>query len=170
MIEFQGILRLSPVIHRIALMAVLLAVWLLWSGHYTALLITLGVLSVVAVVALAHRMGITDEEGAPIDLAWPALRYSPWLAWEIIKANIDVASRIVRPSLPISPRLIRVRADLRTDVGRAIYANSITLTPGTVSVEFEGDEIVVHALTREAAEGLQTGEMERRVRRLEGKG
>jgi multicomponent Na+:H+ antiporter subunit E len=151
-------------------MAVLLVVWLLWSGHYTGLLITLGVLSVLTVVGVAHRMGIADEEGAPVGLAWSVLRYAPWLAWEIVKANVDVAARIVRPSLPISPRLIRVRADLRTDVGRAIYANSITLTPGTVSVDFEGDEIVVHALTREAADGLQTGEMERQVRRLEGEG
>jgi multicomponent Na+:H+ antiporter subunit E len=83
---------------------------------------------------------------------------------------VDVARRILDPKLPISPRLIKVKATQKRDLGRVIYANSITLTPGTVSVKMDGDEITVHALTREAAEGVETGAMDAKVTRLEGLG
>ena len=81
---------------------------------------------------------------------------------------MDVALRILNPGLPISPRLVRVRAGQRTDVGRVLYANSITLTPGTVTIDTEGDTITVHALTAEAAAGVESGEMDRRASRAEG--
>lgn len=152
-------------------LAVLLAgVWLLWSGHYGPLLLSLGAVSLALVVWISLRMRIVDEEGAPIQLPLRLVLYLPWLVLEIVKANVDVSLRILRPGLPISPRLIRVRAGQRTDVGRVIYANSITLTPGTVSIDTEGDDITVHALTRGAAEGVLSGAMDRRVRRLEGRG
>ena len=82
---------------------------------------------------------------------------------------MDVAKRILSPRLPISPRVIRVKAGQQSDLARVIYANSITLTPGTVSLSLEGDEIEVHALTREAAEELESGKMDRRVTRTEGR-
>jgi multicomponent Na+:H+ antiporter subunit E len=63
--------------------------------------------------------------------------------------------------------MVWVPATQRTDVGKVIYANSITLTPGTVSVEIENDRILVHAITREAAEGLESGDMDRRVDAIE---
>ena len=91
------------------------------------------------------------------------------MLWEIVKANIDVARRILDPRLPISPTIIKVRAGQRHDITRVIYANSITLTPGTVSVDTNGDEITVHALTEQAARAVETGDMDRRVSRLEGK-
>ena len=154
--------------HAIGLVVLLAAVWLLWSGHYGLLLLGLGAVSLALVLWLSLRMRIVDEEGAPIHLPLRLLLYLPWLVVEIVKANVDVALRIVRPGLPISPRLIRVRAGQHTDVGRVIYANSITLTPGTVTIDTEGDDITVHALTREAAEGVLSGAMDRRVRRIEG--
>ncbi len=83
--------------------------------------------------------------------------------WQIVIANIDVARRVLSPSLPISPTLIRVKASQSTDLGQAIYANSITLTPGTISIDVEDGEILVHALTREGAQSLLDGEMDRRV-------
>jgi len=67
----------------------------------------------------------------------------------------------------ISPTLKTIKASQKTDIGKVIYANSITLTPGTVTVNLEGDQIMVHALLRESIEGLQAGEMDRRVTRLE---
>lgn len=154
--------------HAVALSLVLGGTWLLWSGHYTPLLLTLGGLSVAAVVGISWSMGIVDEEGAPIHLPLRLVLYFPWLFWEIAKANVDVALRILRPGPPIRPCLIDVRAGQRTDVGRVIYANSITLTPGTVSIDTEGDVITVHALTTEAADGVLSGDMDRRVSRLEG--
>ena len=149
---------------------VLFGVWLLWSGHTEPLLISLGALSTVSVVAVCWRMGLIDEEAVPFKLPLRAPLFLPWLLWQVVRSNVDVARRILDPRLPIRPELIRVKASQRDDLGRTIYANSITLTPGTVSVGVEKDEIIVHALTRAAARGLQTGEMDRRVTRFEGRG
>ena len=154
--------------YTISLGLVLFGVWLLWSGHYTPLLLSFGVACCVVVVVIARRMRIVDRESAPIEVTFRALVYLPWLLWEIVKANLDVARRILDPRLPISPRIIKVKASQRHDIARVIYANSITLTPGTVSIDVEGDEITVHALTEEAARGVESGEMDRRVRRVEG--
>lgn len=150
---------------------VLFGIWLLWSGHYSfdhTLVFVLGVVSCVAVVAIAVRMGIADEEGHPLHLIGRALIYGLWLLWAIFKANIDVTLRVLHPRLPISPTLVQVRTSQKSDLGRVIYANSITLTPGTVSVETEADTITVHAIARDVAEDLETGEMDRRVTSVEG--
>lgn len=154
--------------YTIGLVVSLCGVWILWSWHFTPLLITLGVISVAVSAFLAHRMGLVEDGLDPIRLPPGLLLYLPWLFLEIVKANLDVAARILSPRLPIRPRMITVRASQRGDVARVIYANSITLTPGTVSVDTDNDLITVHALTDEAAEGVMTGEMDRRVSRLEG--
>ncbi len=155
-------------VHAISLALVLFALWLLLSSHYVPLLIGLGALSVLLVVTIALRMGVVDREGHPIHLSPKALLYWPWLAWEIVKSNVDVARRILSPTLPISPTVIRLKASQKSELGKVIYANSITLTPGTVSIDIDGDKIEVHALTREAAQALRTGDMDRRVTRIEG--
>ncbi|MBI3982962.1 MAG: Na+/H+ antiporter subunit E [Gemmatimonadetes bacterium] len=149
--------------HAIALTVVFAGIWLLWSGHLEALLLSLGALSCIVAVALAARMRILDDEGVPFALAGRAARYLPWLLLQIVKANIDVARRILNPRLPVAPRLIRVHARQQSAVGRALFANSITLTPGTVSVDVDGETIVVHALTAEAGNDVLAGEMNRRV-------
>jgi multicomponent Na+:H+ antiporter subunit E len=152
----------------ISLGIVLLAIWLLWSGVYHTLTIAFGVISCFGVALIASRLGLVDREGHPIHLALGLVTYVPWLLWAIVKANIDVAWRILRPTMPISPRLIEVSAGQSSDLGRVIYANSITLTPGTVSVEMDGGKILVHALTKEAADDVESGDMDRRVTKLEG--
>ena len=156
-------------IHRICLIVVLFGVWLLWSGLFEPLLLSFGVLSCVIVLWILSRMRMVDHETAPIRVGLRFPFYAPWLLWQIVRSNVDVAGRILKPRLPIAPGLIRVKAGQRSDLGRVIYANSITLTPGTVSVAVDGDEIAVHALSHEAAADLLSGEMDRRVRRLEGK-
>ena len=113
-------------------------------------------------------MEVADHEGFPIHLGPKAVTYWPWLIWEIIKANIDVALIIIKPKLEISPVLFRSPASQKTEVGQVTYANSITLTPGTVSIAVDGNLIEVHALTQVAADGLETGEMDQRVTALEG--
>jgi multicomponent Na+:H+ antiporter subunit E len=113
-------------------------------------------------------MGVVDEEGVLVDIAFRLPLYVIWLIWEITKANVEVARRILDPRLPISPRMVRVKVDQRHELSRVIYANSITLTPGTVSVDIEGDMIIVHALTKRAADEVETGRMGRQVKRLEG--
>ena len=144
--------------------------WLLWSGHYTLdhpLVLAMGVLSCAFVVYLAGRLSIVDEEGHPVHLVWHLALYLPWLLWAIIKANIDVTKRILNPRLPIAPRIVRVNGTQKTDLCRVIFANSITLTPGTVSLDLDEEDIVVHALTEEAADDVQSGDMDRRVTALE---
>lgn len=156
--------------HVISLALVSFGFWLLLSGQYVELLFALGVLSVLLVVTIAVRMDVCDREGHPIHLSPKAILYWPWLAWEIVKANLDVACRVLDPRMPIHPSLIRVKASQRSELGKVIYANSITLTPGTVSIDIKRNEIEVHALTREAARGLRRGDMNRRVKDLEGTG
>ncbi len=148
--------------------AVLFGFWLLLSGFFTPLLLGAGVLSVVAVVAFVWRMEVVDHEGHPVHLGWRAVVYFPWLMWQILKSGWQVSRIILTPSLPISPTLAPTRASQKTTVGMAAFANSITLTPGTISVETGDDEILVHALTKEAMDDLQAGEMDRRVVRMEG--
>ncbi len=152
----------------LSLFFLLFLIWLLLSGIYTGLLLGLGVLSCLVVVAVCRRMKIVDPEGHPIHLIPGLLRYMPWFLWEVTKANIDVARRILHPRLPIAPRVIRAEASQKTHLGQVIYANSITLTPGTVSVETDEGTIDVHALTRETAEDVRSGVMDRRVTDIEG--
>jgi multicomponent Na+:H+ antiporter subunit E len=158
-----------------ALAAVLLVVlflfWLGWSGHWTEpLLVSMGALSCLAVVGIALRMRLIDSEGVPLSLTLRLWLYLPWLFWEIFKANLDVARRILHPRLPIGPRIVRVKPGQRTDLGRVIHANSITLTPGTLALRVGQDEIVVHALSEAAAEDLRRpGGIDAHVSRLEGR-
>ncbi|MFN4089653.1 MAG: Na+/H+ antiporter subunit E, partial [Alphaproteobacteria bacterium] len=148
----------------ISLSLVLFVTWLLLSGIYDVpLLVGLGVVSVIAVVAISRRMGVIDHEGHPVHLGSRVLIYWPWLLTEIMKSNLDVARRILSSVPDISPVMVRVPTGLRSDLGRVVYANSITLTPGTVSVVVDPDTILVHALTRDGAAAVEAGDMERRV-------
>lgn len=150
-------------------LATLFALWLVLSGHFEALLIFFGVASCALVAWIRTRMDRVDGEHhfGKIRFA-AAARYLAWLAVEVVKSNLDVSRRILSPGLPISPTVVRVPASQRTEIGRVIFANSITLTPGTVSIDVQKAEIEVHALSREGADALLEGEMNRRVRAIEG--
>jgi multicomponent Na+:H+ antiporter subunit E len=151
----------------VALVATLFAFWLLLSGIYTPFLLAAGLGAAIAVAALARRMEVLDREGHPIHLALAALAYWPWLGKEIVKSGWQVSRIILDPRLPISPTLVRFRPSQTSSVGLATHANSITLTPGTITVEAAHEEFLVHALTREAAAGVVDSEMDRRVSRLD---
>lgn len=153
--------------HAFNLGVFLFIVWLMLSGHYSGLLLLLGVASTLFVVLLAMRVELVDREVVLVLFRPRVLLYWVWLAGEIIKSNIDVTRRILDPSLRISPRLLRVKATQRSDLGRVTYANSITLVPGTVAMSVEGDEITVHALTEAIAADLRGGEMDRRITEME---
>jgi len=155
------------VFHATSLSLTLAALWMTLSWHTEPLLLAFGVFSVALAVAVAARMKILDSEAIPVHMLRRGLVYWPWLLWEIVKANIDVAKVILNPRLPISPVLLKVPASQKTELGRSIYANSITLTPGTVAVGMGDADITVHALTREGADGLD-GAMDAKVRWLEG--
>lgn len=157
----------SLVPHTISMFLTLAVFWLLNSGHYTLLITSLGLISIVLVLYIAHRMDVVDHESQPLLIPLRIPSYHLWLMKEIILANISVVKHIWLGNKTISPVLTTIKANQKTDMGKVIYANSITLTPGTVAVDVVGDEITVHALLRQNIEELQAGEMDRRVCRLE---
>jgi multicomponent Na+:H+ antiporter subunit E len=152
----------------IVLGGLLFAFWLVLSGHYTPMLVAAGAVSAALCVLAMIRIRVADREGQPFELLWGAVTYFPWLIGEIAKSAWAVTKIILHPSLPISPALTIVRASQKTTVGVATYANSITLTPGTITVGVNGNELVVHALVVEGALDLEGGGMDRRVSQFEG--
>jgi len=152
----------------LSLAGLLFAFWLALSGHYTPVLVTVGAVCAVACVFAAIHMRAADPEGHPIELFRGAITYFPWLFLEIAKSGWSVTKVILAPSLPISPTMTVVRASQKTPAGMATYANSITLTPGTITVGVSGDEFIVHALVRDGADDLEGGGMDRRVSQFEG--
>ena len=142
--------------------------WLVLSGHYTPFLIGCGVVISLMIALFSRRLHIVDEEGHPIHLLLSAFRYWPWLVMQIIMSACKVARILISPTLQITPTLTRVRMSQKTAVGRVTYANSITLTPGTVSIALEGEYILVHAITRENALDVESGEMDKMCTRFEG--
>jgi len=154
-------------LHAVSLGLVLFGLWLMLSGYFVGLLLGLGVASVAVIVWVAHRMDVIDHEGHPIHLTVRAFLYWPWLIREIVMANIHVARVILSREMPINPSVFKTRSTQKTELGQVVYANSITLTPGTVSIEVDKDIITVHALTRETADDLRSGEMDRRVTSME---
>jgi len=152
----------------VSLTLFLFAFWLALSGHYTPVLVGAGIACSILCALAAARLRVVDAEGHPIHLFFGALTYIPWLVGEIAKSAWAVTKVILDPRLPISPTMTVVAASQRTPLGVNIYANSITLTPGTITVGVSGNELVVHALVREGALDLEDGGMDRRVSRFEG--
>ncbi|MBI4289978.1 MAG: Na+/H+ antiporter subunit E [Betaproteobacteria bacterium] len=155
-------------LHLASLGVVLYIFWLLLSGYFTPFLLVAGAGSAIGVLLLAQRMKIVDREGHPIQMATAVVLYWPWLVKEIAKSAWDVSRIILDPRLPISPTLVRFKPLQKTQAGLATHANSITLTPGTITVEAAPEEFLVHALTRAGAEGVIDSEMDRRVAKVEG--
>ena len=153
--------------HSISLTLFLALFWLLNSGHNTSLMISLGVVSSLFVLYLVHRMDVVDHESQPIHMTLKFPAYYAWLIKEIILSNYRVVKHIWLGNDSISPTLRVIKSSQKTDIGKVIYANSITLTPGTVTVDLQGDELTVHALCRESLEELEAGDMDRRVSLLE---
>lgn len=154
--------------HSISLALFLAAIWLLNSGHYTPLITGLGAASIVLVVWISHKMDVVDHEAQPIHLTQRFPSYCLWIFVELIKSNVDVVTRIWKGPKAISPTIATLPISQTTDVGKVIYANSITLTPGTLTIDLTEDSVTVHALSAEGIESLKTGDMDQRVKRLEG--
>lgn len=143
---------------------ILFVFWLLLSGHFDPLLLGLGIASVGLTMFLIHRMDILDHESFPTQLMASLPGFSSYLLLEIIKSNIDVLKRILSwRSKSISPQFEELPLPQKTDLGRVIYANSITLTPGTVSVELTTDSVMVHALTKDGIDDLAEGSMAKAI-------
>lgn len=133
--------------------AILFGFWVVLSGMFDVFHLTAGIVSTAVVAAFTYQMQFVDRAGTsgpPFHLApipWHRLgAYSVWLLREIAIANWQVLKVVLHPKLPIDPAIVRFRTGLTTDVGRTTLANSITLTPGTITVQVSGDEFLVHAL------------------------
>lgn len=142
------------------------ATWLLWSGHYTGLLLVLGALSCALVLILARRTGFFDTDVYSLHLGPRLPAFWLWLLKEIARSNIDVARIVLSRRPDIEPTIVTVDASHLPAAVQATLANAITLTPGTVSVDIDRGRIEVHCLTREIAEQLRDGELVRRATRL----
>ncbi|MEX0707714.1 MAG: Na+/H+ antiporter subunit E [Woeseia sp.] len=155
---------------RIAIAFLLFSItWLLWSGLYKPIILGFGLLSCVLVTVLAARTGFFEKGIYGLDLAPRLPRYWFWLLKEIVKANMDIARIILSPRLAISPTTVTVDASSLPPVGQATLANSITLTPGTLSVDISNNTIEVHCLTTETARQTEDGTMLRHVAALMGR-
>jgi multicomponent Na+:H+ antiporter subunit E len=141
-------------------------IWLLLSGHYDPLLLTLGVLSCITCLYVTWKAKFIDEEGLPLHLLIRLPMYTVWLFKEIIKANIDTAKIIIFNNP--DPQNFRVKSSQKTEAGKVTYANSITLTPGTVTTVLDGDILEVHALSSDMADDVKSGVMDKKVSWLEG--
>ena len=153
--------------HTIFLAVSLAIFWLLNSEHNTVLMLSLGVASIAVVLYIAHRMDVVDHEAQPLHITLQLPRYYVWLTKEIFLANILVVKHVWLGNKSISPVFATITASQKTEIGKVIYANSITLTPGTVTVNIEGDQFLVHSLLKESIKELEAGEMDKRVTQLE---
>lgn len=144
--------------------------WLALSGHYTILLLTLGAVSCVWVQLISKRMDIRDHEGYPIHLTpWRIILYWIWLLKEILVSTWAVSRMILSPRLSINPEVKQLPAEGMNEVEQTTYANSITLTPGTLTLNVENDELEIHTLRGDMLESLERGDMANRIRALEKK-
>jgi multicomponent Na+:H+ antiporter subunit E len=152
----------------IILVLALAGLWLLLSGYFdNPLLLGFGVFSVLVSAFLAKRAGVLDSESVPMGLMPGILGYWIWLAGEIGKANIIVMRHALAVEPKLSPKFFIVPNPPKSAVGKATFANSITLTPGTVSVDMRENEILVHGLTEAICDVAAITDMGERVARTE---
>lgn len=152
--------------HVLLTLALWILAWLLWSGLYKPLLVTLGVLSSLLVLVLARRMGFFEERVYSLHLIGRLLPFWGWLGAQLVRSNLEVARIVLSPKLAISPTVVKIDALPPDPVGQAILGNAITLTPGTVTLDDHEGDLFVHCLTREGADALIEGDMNRRVAAL----
>ncbi len=145
------------------LLMALIAFWLAMSGMFKPLMLGFGAVSVAITMFLAMRLDVVDRESAPYLRGPVFLAYWAWLMWEIVKANWRVVGACLKVDLDINPALVKVRTRCQSDLARTTFANSITLTPGTVTLSVDGDRLLVHALYEEDSEPDAFEEMDRRT-------
>ena len=146
---------------------ILFSLWLLMSGHYNVLIISLGIISCAFCVYVAKRGKLIDDEGLPIFFMPRLLNYLIWLFKEILKSNLSTARVIINGK--VEPETFTVKTSQVTDVAKVTYANSITLTPGTVTTKIQKGVFEVHALNSDFGNDVRNNEMDKKVTWLEGK-
>ncbi|MFC1575948.1 Na+/H+ antiporter subunit E [Gemmatimonadota bacterium] len=151
----------------IVLFLSLFGFWFLLSGYLEPLILAFGAGSAGLVTYVCWRMDRQDRYTFPFLFNWRAILYMAWLVREIFRANVNVARIILDPKLPISPIVVPFRARMRSDLCRFIYANSITLTPGTITTWTQGEVLRIHALTWREVDGREEDDMAKRICAME---
>jgi len=156
----------TPKSHLIAFCSALLLWLLLLDSWSLAEVVTGVVVSSVVVLASANRLAVLDGIRLTPTAVLSLLSYLLLFFITLIRANLDMARRVVSPSLPINPGLVEIDTELRSELGRMLLANTITLTPGTLAIDYRGDRLLVHWIdvppgcdidtaTREIASGFE---------------
>jgi multicomponent Na+:H+ antiporter subunit E len=152
---------------RMVLLAILLAAaWLLWSGFFKPLILGFGVLSCTLVMIAAYRMHFFDTDLFSLRFSARLFRFWAWLGGEIVRSSIEVTRIVLDPKLPIKPTVVEFDATSEHPVDLAILGNSITLTPGTLTLSIDDRHFTVHALTQNGGRDIEGGEMNHRVSKL----
>lgn len=155
---------MQSLVFRMSMTALLFVLsWLLWSGMYKPLLLALGAFSVIITMIFAYRMNYFKKRAFALRFTFATLQYWGWLFVEVLKSSIQVTKEILKPTIEVSPVVIEVPRQSRSDFQTMMLGNSITLTPGTITLDVDEDVLLVHALTKEGAADLTAGEMARRV-------
>lgn len=149
----------------LSLCLALIITWLLWSGHYTPFLLALGGISVALTLWLSVRMGLIDRATVPIQMGLGAITYWAWLIKEIAVANWIVMRTVLSPSMRVDPVYLKLRSRAKSTLARVTYGNSITLTPGTYTMDMDEDILIVHALSDPGQQGFD--EMDARCERFD---
>jgi len=152
-----------PVWQLLLLTLVLSVAWLLWSGLYKPLLISLGSLSVAVTLIFAVRMKFFQHTEGLAQMATRLPGYWLWLLKEILKSSVQVSRIVLSPSLPIQPRLVTLVCKSDDELPQVILGNSITLSPGTITIDIRETEVLVHCIDEEGAQDMESGELLRRV-------
>ncbi len=132
-------------------------------------MLVFGVISCAFVTYLSIKLKIYSSHHERIKFNLRLPLYLPWLLKEIAKSNLHVACCILGSKNSIQPQMVCTKPSQKTNTGLAVHANCITLTPGTISVDINDDEILVHALTNHTAQGIIDGDIDKRVSQLEGR-
>ncbi len=148
---------------QLVFVALLVAAWVLWSGMFKPLLLGLGALSCAIAGWIAVRMGYFDTSVFALRFNLRLLRFWWWLLTEIVRSSLEVARVVLSRELRLSTRVVEIDAAMLSPTDQVILGNSITLTPGTLTLDAADGRLLVHTLTVDGARELEEGGMLRRV-------
>lgn len=154
--------------HLVVLTIVLIITWLGLSGFFKPLLLSLGAVSIAITLMFAVRTGFFNQAFGITKMAARLPGYWLWLLLEIIKSAIQVSRIVLSPKLPMNHRMVKLTLDDDEPMPGVILGNSITLSPGTITVDIDGRDVIVHCISEEGAQDMESGELLRRIKHLRG--
>jgi len=157
--------------YRFAIFLIFFGIWIIFSGQFDAFHLTLGILSSAFITIISSDFLFVDRSkslGKRLKEACRFPGYFLWLLYQILLSNIHVLKLALSPGgmKQVEPAVIRIKTKLKTDFGRYVLANSITLTPGTITIDMQGDELIIHSISEHTAIGVKDDAMERRISKV----